>query len=127
MAAIRTGNTKPELAVRRALHARGFRYRLHVKALPGTPDLVMPGRRVAVFVHGCFWHGCLKCDRGIRRPKENAEFWAKKLTQNQARDSRNVVDLQALGWRVVTFWECDTRSKEKLESAIDGLQTFVRV
>ena len=98
MARVRSKDTAPELAVRRALHARGFRYRLHRRDLPGSPDVILPRHRLALFVHGCFWHGCLACDRGLRRPKSNIQFWETKLAENRARDARNVSALEGPGW-----------------------------
>lgn len=108
MAGIRGSDTKPEKAVRRALTAAGYRYRLHRKDLPGTPDLVMAGRRVVVFVHGCFWHRHQGC-RHAKLPSSNSEFWGAKLERNVERDRKAVSDLLASGWRVLTVWECATR------------------
>src|SRR5688500_18711370 len=104
MARVRGKNTKPELAVRRAVHAAGFRFRLHRRDLPGTPDLVLPSLRTVVFVHGCFWHGhgCRKS----ARPATNQAFWNAKLERNLARDRANMESLQRLGWRVLIVWEC---------------------
>jgi DNA mismatch endonuclease (patch repair protein) len=104
MSSIRSRNTSPELYVRRMVWAEGFRYRLHVRRLPGTPDLVLAQYRLAVFVHGCFWHqhGCLKG----RPPSSNREYWDNKLDRNIARDAKNHSLLEDLGWRVVTVWEC---------------------
>ena len=109
MAGIRGKNTKIEVLVRKALFAKGFRYRLHQKHLPGRPDLVMPGRKIAVFVHGCYWHGH---DCGLfRLPKSNSEFWKEKINANSARDFRNVSALVSAGWRVAIVWECALRGK----------------
>ena len=104
MSSIRSRNTSPELYVRKMVWAEGFRYRLHVKRLPGTPDLALAQYRLAVFVHGCFWHqhDCLKG----RRPSSNREYWDNKLDRNISRDAKNHSLLQDLGWRVVTVWEC---------------------
>ena len=121
MARVKSEDTAPELAVRHALWIRGYRYRLHAKGLPGRPDIVIPRYRVAAFVHGCFWHGCMQCDRGLRRPKSNAAFWEAKLADNRARDARNIAALRGLGWRVAVFWECTVRDKQRLETAIDEL------
>src|SRR5947209_357896 len=104
-------NTSPEMLVRRALHRLGFRYRLHRRDLPGTPDIVLPGRGTVIFVHGCFWHGHPACRRAVR-PTSNARFWKDKLDGNIRRDHRNRQALEALGWRVQTIWECETRSEE---------------
>lgn len=107
MSRIRSRDTKPEMAVRRALHAAGLRYQLHRKELPGRPDLVFPGRRIALFVHGCFWHqhGC----RLSHAPASRLEYWGPKLRRNQERDGKNVEALAATGWRVLQIWECETR------------------
>src|SRR5438105_2672924 len=105
MAAIPGKNTRPELAVRKALHARGLRFRLHAKALPGTPDLVLKQWKVVVFVHGCFWHRHA-CGHW-RIPATRSDFWLAKLEANHQRDVRHRYDLAALGWRVIEVWECE--------------------
>jgi DNA mismatch endonuclease (patch repair protein) len=115
MAAIRSKNTAPELAVRRCLHRRGLRFRLHVKRLPGNPDLVFPSRHTAVFVHGCFWHGCPHCRVGRRKVKSNMAYWEQKLARNRARDSRAVDELTAAGWRVLVVWACEAANPTALE------------
>jgi DNA mismatch endonuclease, patch repair protein len=125
MARVKTRHTAPELAVRRTMHARGLRFRLHRQDLPGRPDIVLPGRRIVVFVHGCYWHGCVMCDRGRRRPKSNAGAWATKLEENRRRDARNIAALKELGWHVVIIWECETRDPEKLAVALDRIHLFV--
>lgn len=104
MASIRSKNTRPEMYVRRLLWAEGFRYRLHVKKLPGVPDLVLSKYRLVVFIHGCFWHqhGCA----GSKRPSSNREYWDPKLDANVARDARARILLENLGWTVVTIWAC---------------------
>jgi DNA mismatch endonuclease (patch repair protein) len=106
MRAVKCKDTKPEWIVRRLLHAAG--YRLHVKGMPGKPDLVFPGRRKVIFVHGCFWHGH-DCARGDRQPKANAEYWSAKIARNRERDLKHLVALRAYGWKVKTIWECETR------------------
>lgn len=108
MAAIRGRDTKPEMVVRRLVHSLGYRYRLHVRRLPGTPDLVFPGRRKVIFVHGCFWHRH-DCPYGRPVPKTRAKFWRDKLAGNVARDVRHRQGLQDLGWDVLTVWECNVR------------------
>lgn len=108
MAGIGGKNTKPELALRRALHARGFRFRLHVGSLPGKPDIVLPRYRAAILVHGCFWHRHADC-RFATTPATRPEFWQAKFDQNVQRDLRTTVALRELGWRVGTVWECDLR------------------
>jgi DNA mismatch endonuclease (patch repair protein) len=107
MARIRSKDTTPELAVRRALHALGYRFRLHDRSLPGRPDIVMRKHGTIVEVKGCFWHGH-RCLKG-RMPGTNRSYWAPKLTSNKERDRRNARRLRTLGWRVVTIWECDVR------------------
>lgn len=104
MAAVRSKDTGPERAVRSALFSAGYRYRLHRRDLPGSPDIVLPRYRVAVFVHGCFWHGH-NCPRG-RRPTSNVDFWNAKLDRNLARDRANRAALEAAGWTVATVWQC---------------------
>ena len=105
MRAVRSRDTAPELAVRRILRTAGIGYRLGGCGLPGRPDLVMQGRRVVVFVHGCFWHGC-DCPRGARRPKANADYWMAKIGRNRTRDAAAHLALQRAGWRVIVVWEC---------------------
>lgn len=109
MARVRSKDTKPEIAVRRALHALGFRFRLHVKDLPGSPDLVFPARGKVIFVHGCFWHGH-SCRNGRAQPKSNVAFWRAKLQMNIARDAKVKRKLRAAGWSVATVWECAIRN-----------------
>ena len=111
MSGIGGRNTKPEIVVRKALFAAGFRFRLHRKDLPGRPDVVLPGRRVAVFVHGCFWHAHPGC-RYAKVPASRREFWEAKLAANVERDRRAIDALLSAGWRVLVVWECATRSAE---------------
>ena len=110
MAGIRGKGTKPEMLVRQALFAEGFRFRLHRSDLPGGPDIVLPGKKVAIFVHGCFWHRHAGC-RFAKLPSSNADFWRNKLDGNVQRDRRAVEALRSAGWRVLTVWECATRDK----------------
>lgn len=117
MRSIRKTNTRPELAVRRALHARGFRFRLHGRDLPGCPDIVLPKHMTAVLVHGCFWHQHEGC-RLARLPKGNQSYWLPKLERNVARDRRTRTALEAMGWRVVVIWECETKDAQLLERAL---------
>ncbi len=123
MAKIRSKDTKPELKVRQILHAAGYRYRLHDKNLPGTPDLVFAGRHKAIFVHGCFWHGH-ECPVGSRLPKSNTQFWADKRAHNQTRDLAQLDRLRSLGWDVLIVWECETKDDQDLlasaKSFLDG-------
>lgn len=107
MSRIRGKNTKPEILLRRRLHAAGLRYRLHVRSLPGCPDLVFPRFRAVIFVHGCFWHGH-SC-RLFRLPDTHRDFWEEKITRNRLRDQLALERLQVGGWRVLTVWECALR------------------
>ena len=121
MARIRGVDTAPELAVRRYLLSRGFRFRTHRASLPGKPDIVLPKHRAAVYVHGCFWHGHT-CKDG-RRPRSNQEYWNSKLDRNVERDQVNELKLRELGWRRVVIWGCQAKSEEalaKLEQEIDS-------
>lgn len=122
MRRVKGRDTSPELAVRAILRAAGIGYRLGGMGLAGRPDVVMKGRRVAVFVHGCFWHGH-DCPRGARKPKTNAEYWTAKIGRNRARDTRVAAELKAAGWRVLTVWECDLRAPDfaaRLVAAVTG-------
>ncbi len=112
MAGIRGKDTKPEMILRRGLHARGFRYRLHDKRLPGAPDLVFPARNAVIFVNGCFWHGH-ECHL-FRLPSTRQEFWREKIERNRARDAAAEAALLADGWRVLTIWECALKGRDKL-------------
>ena len=111
MAGIKGKNTKPELVLRRALHARGFRYRLHSKNVPGRPDLVFPKHHAIVFVHGCFWHRH-ECDL-FRWPESRTEFWREKLDANAARDEKAADALDTAGWRQAVIWECALKGRKK--------------
>lgn len=107
MSQVRGANTKPEMAVRSLLHGMGYRFRLHRKGLPGTPDIVLPGRSVAVFVHGCFWHG--HACKAAKMPKSREDYWREKIAGNRQRDRRKRRQLRALGWRVIVVWECELK------------------
>ncbi len=113
MSRIRGKDTKPEMIVRRMLHALGYRYRLHRRDLPGCPDLVFSGRQKVVFVHGCFWHRH-RCKYGQVSPATRPKFWERKLMGNKARDARNRKELRRLGWDVLVVWECQTREPETM-------------
>jgi DNA mismatch endonuclease, patch repair protein len=117
MRRVKGRDTSPELAVRRILRTAGIGYRLGGMGLPGKPDVTMKGRRLALFVHGCFWHGH-DCPRGARRPKANAEYWTAKIARNRARDARVSADLVAMGWRVLTVWECELRRPDGAERLV---------
>lgn len=108
MSRIRGRNTKPEMLVRRSAHALGYRFRLHRKDLPGSPDLVFPSRKIALFVHGCFWHRHEDC-RIAYMPKSNETFWQDKFARNVERDRKAMCALEALGWTPMVVWECQTR------------------
>ena len=120
MRAVKGQNTGPERAVRKLLTGLGLRYRLHRADLPGAPDIVLPGCKTVVFVHGCFWHGH-DCSRGARSPKTRAEYWQEKISRNRARDLENHGRLSALGWWVVTVWECELRSPRSLQARLADL------
>jgi DNA mismatch endonuclease (patch repair protein) len=111
MRRVKGKDTTPELAVRSLLRAAGIGYRLGGSGLAGKPDVVMKGRRVALFVHGCFWHGH-DCPRGARQPKANADYWIAKIGRNRDRDARNTAVLTGQGWRVVTVWECEMKGRD---------------
>lgn len=117
MSRIRSKDTLPELRVRRAAHALGLRYRLHRKDLPGTPDLVFPRYRTAIFVHGCFWHRHFEC-RKASLPKSRLDYWQAKFDANIARDARSERDLRHMGWRVFTLWECQTTNLDVITSKL---------
>ncbi|TVQ54567.1 MAG: DNA mismatch endonuclease Vsr [Rhodobacteraceae bacterium] len=122
MRRVKARDTAPEMRVRRLLRALGHSgYRLHWGDAPGRPDIAFPGRRAAIFVHGCFWHGHA-CPRGARAPKANAAYWAAKIARNRARDVETEARLSAMGWRVFTVWECALRDEAALSAALD---TFV--
>lgn len=116
MQAVKSKDTKPEMVVRRLLHSMGYRYRLHRKGLPGKPDIVFPGRKKAIFVHGCFWHwhGCKKG----QLPKSRLAYWKPKLTKNVERDKAKTEQLESLGWRVLVVWQCETADVDALASTL---------
>jgi DNA mismatch endonuclease, patch repair protein len=117
MAQIKSQNTRPELRTRSTLHRLGYRFRIHVKSLPGSPDIAIKSRRIAIFVNGCFWH----CHNGChlaRRPKRNLQYWTPKFQRNIERDAARVAELQELGFRVLTVWECETVDEAILTSRI---------
>lgn len=124
MAAIRGRDTRPEMIVRRFLHARGLRYRLSDRRLPGTPDIVLKKYHTVIFINGCFWHGHEGCSQ-FKLPKSNSDFWRHKINMNIARDYRANVELRLLGWRVIRVWECEIRKKslqgERLEALYQSI------
>ena len=110
MSRIKGKDTKPEMLVRRYLHNHGFRYRLHVKKLPGTPDIVLPKYKTVIFVHGCFWHGHEGCKKSSL-PKTRAEWWREKIKKNIINDANSVEALQQQGWRVIILWQCQMKEQ----------------
>jgi DNA mismatch endonuclease (patch repair protein) len=124
MRAIRSKNTSPEVLVRKALHRRGLRFRLHRKDLPGTPDITLPKMRLVIFVNGCFWHQHPQCKRATI-PVTNQEFWKKKFQSNLARDEEARSALESSGWHVATVWECETKSVEKINNALDQILSLL--
>lgn len=114
MRAVKSQDTAPERALRKLLHAIAPGYRLHRADLPGKPDVVYGPRRLAIFMHGCFWHGH-NCKRGARPPKNNAEYWRAKISRNRVRDEKNIAALEALGWRTLTVFECELKDDDALK------------
>ncbi len=117
MSRVKQRHTKPEITVRKILHRNGFRFRLHNKKLPGTPDIVLPKYETVIFVHGCFWHqheGCTKA----RRPTSNVEFWNEKLDKNIERDGRKEAELKKAGWKVLYVWQCELKDIKSLEKKL---------
>ena len=125
MSRIRDKDTRPELAVRRMLHRLGFRFRLHTRTLPGSPDIVMPRHRTVVLVHGCYWHRHPSC-RFAYMPKSRVDFWNQKFAQNVRRDKRVARALRCDGWRVVTIWECQTPDPSKLQTLLQRRLAFAQ-
>ncbi|TIL38587.1 very short patch repair endonuclease [Mesorhizobium sp.] len=121
MSRVRGRDTKPEMIVRKLLHSRGWRYRLHVKGLPGTPDIVFGRRKSAIFVNGCFWHGH-PCKLGTR-PKTRETFWAEKIRANRSRDIRKSDELTSKGWRVMTVWQCELADPD---AAVSKIEAFLK-
>jgi DNA mismatch endonuclease, patch repair protein len=120
MSRIKGRDTQPERLVRSLLHSMGYRFRLHAKRLPGKPDVILPKYRIAILVHGCFWHRHTGC-RNCTTPTNNQAFWLEKLQGNAARDRRNLRALRMLGWRPVVVWECELEKMEKLEGRLARL------
>lgn len=125
MAAVRGKDTGPEMAVRRGLHALGFRYSLHVRRLPGRPDIVLAKHRAVIFVEGCFWHGHAGCSLA-RIPATRTDYWRDKIARNRERDARSRKALDDLGWRHLTIWECSLRGKGAAEAAVLAAAEWLR-
>jgi DNA mismatch endonuclease (patch repair protein) len=121
MACVRSRDTTPEWIVRSVLHKLGYRYRIHDGRLPGKPDLVFPRKRVALFVHGCFWHRHTECRRGISLPVARQDYWIKKFEKTMMRDIRNRAELENAGWKVVIVWECQLKQPQWIEEVNDAL------
>ena len=124
MSRIKGKNTKPEMVVRKFLHARGFRYKLHDKILPGKPDLVLPKYKTVIFIHGCFWHGHANCKYYVV-PKTRTEWWLNKIGYNIANDVKAVKALKKAGWKVITIWECNLKPAKVEKTLIALLKKFL--
>jgi DNA mismatch endonuclease (patch repair protein) len=126
MAGIRAKDTQPEMAIRRGLHARGFRFRLHASRLPGKPDLVFPARRAVIFVHGCFWH-CHQCHL-FKWPSTRSAFWHAKILRNRAKDLETRAALEADGWRCLVIWECALKGRVRrpLEAILSSAAAWLK-
>lgn len=118
MQSIKGKNTKPEMIVRSYLFSKGLRYRVNVKKLPGTPDIVLKKWKCVIFVNGCFWHGHQEC---FILPKSNVDFWKNKIERNINRDRENAISLERMGWRVIVVWECEIRKKDRRKERLDEL------
>jgi DNA mismatch endonuclease, patch repair protein len=125
MRAVKGQDTAPEMIVRRLAHAMGYRFRLHRKDLPGKPDLVFPGLRKVLFVHGCFWHGH-GCARGARIPVQNRDYWTAKIARNKERDKKAGSALKALGWSSLALWECELKDADAVSRRIAGFLASVK-
>ncbi len=126
MSMIKSGDTRPEMIVRHFLFKHGYRYRIHAKPLPGTPDIALPGLRTCIFVNGCFWHGHEGCPM-FRLPQTRTEYWASKIERNKERDRRVRLQLKALGWHTVSVWECQLKPKVREETLHGLLRTLDRI
>ena len=114
MSKVHSTNTTPEIRVRKLLYSMGYRYRLQQNDLPGRPDIVLPKYKTAIFVHGCFWHGCPTCGHAQVRPKSNSEYWERKLNRTLKRDQDNKAELEQMDWRVLIVWECETKKTKNI-------------
>lgn len=126
MSRIRGKDTKPEMIVRRYLHAHGYRYRVNVKRLPGTPDIVMRKYRTAIFVNGCFWHGHEECSHFVL-PKSNTQYWQQKIERNKERDIEKRIHLRMKGWHTIVIWECELKPKNRLATLQALEQTLNKI
>lgn len=126
MAAIKGKDTKPEIIVRKYLFSRGLRFRVQVRKLPATPDIVLPKYRTAIFVNGCFWHGHEGC-KYFRLPKSNVEFWKEKIERNIERDKESMQALLGLGWQVIRVWECELRNKANREDTLNKIYNSITI
>ncbi|OCP08013.1 very short patch repair endonuclease [Ensifer sp. LC13] len=129
MALIKSADTAPEMLVRRLVHSLGYRYRLHGKSLPGKPDLVFPGRKKVIMVHGCYWHVHLHYDPSCRRakaPKTNLDYWGPKLQRNLDRDARNAMALHDAGWQTLVLWECELKEINKVAERVQEFLGLAR-
>ena len=124
MSRIKGKDTKPEMLVRKYLHAQGFRYKLHDKTLPGKPDLVLPKYKTVIFIHGCFWHGHENC-KYFKMPQTRTEWWTAKINYNKTKDKNAVSAIRKQGWKVIEIWECKLR-KEKLEKILNKLAVTLK-
>lgn len=126
MSKIKGKNTKPEMVVRKFLHANGFRFRLHDKSIPGRPDIKLPKYKTVIFIHGCFWHGHSNC-RIYQMPKTRVDFWNNKISANKERDNDRISTLKAMGWNVIVLWECELKPTKRagtLQSLIEQLKAI---
>jgi DNA mismatch endonuclease (patch repair protein) len=124
MASVKQRHTKPELLVRRLLHRLGYRFRVQRRDLPGSPDIVLPKYRTAIFVHGCFWHQHKGCPKS-RKPTSNKNYWDQKLLENVKRDRRKIAELKKLGWQVILVWECEAKVNEKLNKKLEKIAASI--
>ncbi|MGZ8910679.1 MAG: very short patch repair endonuclease [Methylococcaceae bacterium] len=117
MARIRSQNTAPEIKLRKLIFSMGFRYRLHYKGLPGRPDIIFPGKKKVIFMHGCFWHGHPNC-RASKLPQTRKDFWESKIHTNKERDKRNIMELEKLNWKVLVVWQCELKNLSNIQEII---------
>lgn len=121
MSKIRSKNTKPEIALRKALFARGYRYRTNYQKLPGKPDIVLPKYKTAIFVHGCFWHGHDIACIDSHIPKTNTSFWIEKIAKNKERDKNNTNQILSMGWKVIAIWDCEIQQKDNMDTLVQKI------